>query len=167
MDNASTPITTAQPAAGSDVMDREGTGKGQTGGPTCAVRSLRLIPHDADPDRAVVYDFGQRRCGSWPTKIGKHPLRSERQLPPLYPAFTADERRQDYERFLRYWAEQPWSLGAHWFQHADQNATGRPLDGENQTVGFVDIVDRPHPDLVAAAMAATRVMYPLHAQAQV
>ena len=108
--------------------------------------------------------------GAWyqatgkPIQIGEHhlPLRSQRQLQPLYPAFTADERREFYEQFLTEWARQPYSLGAHWFQHADQNATGRPFDGENQTVGFVDIVDRPHPELVDAAMAASRAMYDIH-----
>ena len=99
-----------------------------------------------------------------PIQIGEHhlPLRSERQLPPLYPAFTAEEREQCYEAFVRTWAEQPYSLGCHWFQHADQNATGRPCDGENQTVGFVDITDQPHPELIAAAMRATRAMYDWH-----
>ena len=102
-----------------------------------------------------------------PIQIGEHhlPLRSIRQLQPLYPAFTSEERRDCYEEFLNVWMDQPYSLGAHWFQHADQNATGRPLDGENQTVGFVDIADRPHPELVDAAMAATRAMYHRHAQA--
>lgn len=112
--------------------------------------------------------------GAWyqatgrPIQIGEHhlPLRSERQLPPLYPAFTSDERREGYERFLRVAAEQAYIVGAHWFQHTDQNATGRPFDGENQTVGFVDIVDRPHPELVGAAMAATRGMYHWHGEAE-
>ena len=99
-----------------------------------------------------------------PIQIGEHhlPLRSERQLPPLYPAFTADEREQCYEDFVRTWAEQPYSVGCHWFQHTDQNATGRPSNGENQTVGFVDITDQPHPELIAAAMRATREMYAWH-----
>ena len=114
-------------------------------------------------------EFGHwHRTTGKPIQIGEHhlPLRSGRQLQPLYPAFTSEERRECYEQFLNQWLDQPYSLGAHWFQHADQNATGRPCDGENQTVGFVDIVDRPHPELVEAAMAATRGMYERHAKAE-
>lgn len=126
----------------------------------CDVVTVNCYSMIPDPE-----EFGAwHRSTGRPIQIGEHhlPLESERQRPPLYPAFTSDERRVGYERFLRVFSEQPYSLGAHWFQHADQNATGRPSDGENQTVGFVDITDRPHPDLVGAAMAVTRNMYQWH-----
>lgn len=83
-------------------------------------------------------------------------------MPPIYPAFTAEERKDCYLDFLQRWAEFPYSVGAHWFQHTDQNCTGRPVDGENQTVGLVDITDSPHPELVEAAIHATRNMYKWH-----
>jgi len=147
-------------------------------------RFVRRRPHDlicaaagrhCDVVTVNCYSLAPSReaFGAWhratgrPIQIGEHhlPLRSERQLPPLYAAFTTDERRVLYEQFIRHWAEQPYSVGAHWFQHADQNATGRPSNGENQTVGFVDITDRPHPELVDAAMRVTRSMYGWHAAA--
>lgn len=83
-----------------------------------------------------------------PILIGEHhfPLVSQRQLPPLYPAFTAAEREQAYAGYLKSWASQPYSLGAHWFQWVDQHPTGRG-DGENQTIGLVDVTDQPYPEL--------------------
>lgn len=108
----------------------------------------------------------QEQFGEWhaltgrPILIGEHhfPLWSERQLPPVYPAFTAAERERFYEQLLRKWAEQPWSVGSHWYQFCDQPLTGRPSDGENQPVGLVDITDTPHPELVAAlAKAVPRI----------
>jgi hypothetical protein len=122
------------------------------------------------------YDLWPRReqfsdwyadCGR-PIQIGEHhmPLFTQRQLPPLYPAFTEAERRTLYVQFVRRWAEQPYSLGCHWFQHADQHVTGRPSDGENQPVGFVDITDRPHPELSEAAQEATASLYQWHAESQ-
>ncbi len=105
-----------------------------------------------------------RDSGGRPLMLGEHhfPLASERQLRPLYAAFTAAERRRFYVEFLRRWLAQPYTVGSHWFQHADQSATGRALDGENQLVGFVDITDQPHTELVEAAMEVTANMYQWH-----
>jgi hypothetical protein len=99
-----------------------------------------------------------------PIVIGEHhlPLDSPRQLPPLYRNFTAEERRLYYVRFIQDWAKMPFSLGAHWFQHADQPLTGRVSDGENQLIGLVDITDEPHMDLVDAIREATAGMYAWH-----
>ena len=90
-----------------------------------------------------------------PILIGEHhlPLASPRQLPPLYTAFTTAERETFYHEYLRSWATTPYSLGAHWFQWVDQVGTGRG-DGENQTIGFVDVTDQPHPELLRALRAA-------------
>ena len=122
------------------------------------------------------YDLWPRReeFGRWheasgrPIQIGEHhmPLYSARQLVPLYPAFAPEERRTLYAQFVRKWAEQPYAVGCHWFQHADQPLTGRHMDGENQPVGFVDITDRPHPELVAAAREVTADVYAVHAAAR-
>ncbi len=101
-----------------------------------------------------------------PILIGEHhlPLIGPRQAPPLYQAFTDDERERLYGELVLKWAAQPYSLGCHWYQHADQHITGRPNDGENQPVGFVDIADQPYPSLVAAARRATEHMYRWHLQ---
>jgi len=115
------------------------------------------------PPREQFEDW--HRLTGRPILIGEHhfPLASPRQLPPLYPAFSPDQRRAMYVDFVRSWAGQPWAVGNHWFQHADQPLTGRGHDGENQTVGFVDITDQPHEELVAAAREATANVYAWHA----
>jgi agarase len=104
-----------------------------------------------------------RDCGR-PILIGEHhvSLDSPRQLPPLWEAFSPAERERYYANFVETWARQPYSLGCHYFQHADQPATGRG-DGENQTVGFVDITDQPHPDLDRALRASLPRVYDWHA----
>jgi hypothetical protein len=100
-----------------------------------------------------------------PIVIGEHdlPLRSERQVLPVWRAFTAAERREFHEKYVREWATTPFSLGCHWFQFADQPLTGRSGNGENQPVGFVDITDRPHAELVASARECSERMYAWHA----
>lgn len=46
----------------------------------------------------------------------------------------------------------------HWFQYEDQPLTGRG-DGENYQIGFVDVCDRPYPQIVAACRDIGRRMY--------
>lgn len=101
-----------------------------------------------------------------PILIGEHhfPLWGERQLPPLYAAFTAAERGHLYRQLLRKWAEQPWSLGCHWYQYCDQPLTGRPSNGENQPVGLVDICDHPYPELIEALAEAVPQVQEWHAR---
>jgi hypothetical protein len=121
--------------------------------------------YDLWPRREQFGDW-HRACGGRPIQIGEFhlPLSGNRQLPPLYPAFTADERRQLVMESVRKWAEQPYAVGAHWYQHADQHITGRPADGENQPCGLVDITDTPHPDIVGALGEAALGMYAWHAR---
>ena len=52
----------------------------------------------------------------------------------------------------------PALVGAHWFQYLDEPTTGR-FDGENYQVGFVDICDRPYPEMVAASRAIASRLY--------
>jgi hypothetical protein len=104
-----------------------------------------------------------RDCGR-PILIGEHhvSLESPRQLPPLWEAFRPEQRERYYANFVETWARQPYSLGCHYFQHADQPLTGRG-DGENQTIGLVDITDQPHPDLDRALRASLPLIYEWHA----
>ncbi|MDQ3000079.1 MAG: hypothetical protein M3Y08_02280, partial [Fibrobacterota bacterium] len=41
----------------------------------------------------------------------------------------------------------------------DQLYTGRGQDGENYQIGFVDICDRPYPEMVAAARRLSARLY--------
>jgi hypothetical protein len=107
--------------------------------------------------------FGEwhRMSGGKPILIGEFhtPLESPRQLPPPYQAFPEAEREAIFGEFIDTWIRQPWSVGCHWYQHADQPPTGRHTDGENQTVGLVDITDTPHEHMVRAFRAAAERIY--------
>ena len=46
----------------------------------------------------------------------------------------------------------------HWFQYRDQPLLGRG-DGEAYEIGFVDVCDRPYPELTRAARAIGETMY--------
>lgn len=115
------------------------------------------------PEREL-FQTWHDQSGGRPILIGEHhlPLATPRQLPPLYQAFTPEERRQWYPAYDEAFAKMPFSVGSHWFQHSDQPLTGRYTDGENQPVGFVDITDHPHPELSEAARQLTARIYQLH-----
>jgi hypothetical protein len=50
-------------------------------------------------------------------------------------------------------------VGAHWFTYRDQMASGRKNNGENSGIGFVDIADRPYPEMAGAARRIGLRMY--------
>ena len=66
---------------------------------------------------------------------------------------------------FRYYNEQGFShpslIGTHWFQWIDQPNTGR-MDGENYNIGFLDITDRPYPDMVDAMQTTFGRLYDVH-----
>jgi hypothetical protein len=66
----------------------------------------------------------------------------------------------------RYYVEQafamPGLIGTHWFQWADQPATGR-FDGENYNIGLVDVTDRPYRELIDAMTLTHERLYDVHA----
>jgi hypothetical protein len=77
----------------------------------------------------------------------------ERGLAPgLVQTVSQAERGVAYSYYVEHAAEHPAIVGAHWYQWIDQPATGR-RDGENYNIGWIDVTDRPYPELVAAAKA--------------
>ena len=52
-------------------------------------------------------------------------------------------------------------MGTHWFEWVDEPSTGR-FDGKNCNIGFLDVTDRPYPELVAAAKATRRRILSVH-----
>ena len=52
----------------------------------------------------------------------------------------------------------PYIIGTHWFQYAEQPPTGRG-DGENYNVGIVDLADKPFPELVKSIREVGDRMY--------
>ncbi|MCU0456629.1 MAG: hypothetical protein MUE74_10035 [Bacteroidales bacterium] len=68
------------------------------------------------------------------------------------------QRALIYSNYVNQAIEDPRFVGAHWFQYQDQPVTGR-FDGENYQIGFVNIVDRPYPEMISAARKIAAGMY--------
>lgn len=86
----------------------------------------------------------------------------ERGLAPgLVQAMNQTERGVAYSYYVEHAAEHPAIVGSHWFQWIDQPATGR-RDGENYNIGWIDVTDRPYPELVAAAKATHAKLDDIH-----
>jgi hypothetical protein len=86
----------------------------------------------------------------------------ERGLAPgLVQTSSQAERGVAYSYYVEHAASHPAIVGAHWYQWVDQPATGR-RDGENYNIGWIDVTDRPYPELVAAAKATHAKIDALH-----
>jgi len=71
------------------------------------------------------------------------------------------ERAKGYRYYVEQAAALPGFVGAHWFQWSDQPVLGR-MDGENYNIGFVDVTDRPYPEMVQAAKATHKRLHDVH-----
>jgi hypothetical protein len=86
----------------------------------------------------------------------------ERGLAPgLVQAMNQTERGVAYSYYVEHAAAHPAIVGTHWYQWIDQPATGR-RDGENYNIGWIDVTDRPYPELVAAAKATHAKLDAIH-----
>jgi hypothetical protein len=81
--------------------------------------------------------------------------------PGLVQAMNQVERGVAYSYYVEHAAEHPAIVGTHWYQWIDQPATGR-RDGENYNIGWIDVTDRPYPELVAAAKATHAKLDDIH-----
>jgi hypothetical protein len=82
--------------------------------------------------------------------------------PGLVQAMNQTERGVAYSYYVENAAAHPAIVGTHWYQWIDQPATGR-RDGENYNIGWIDVTDRPYPELVAAARATHSKIEAIHA----
>ena len=125
-----------------------------------SVNAYSIVPLREDFDRW--YDLARR-----PIQIGEHQLAlwDVRQPPPLWTAFTAQERSTWLPAYDRTAASLPYCIGSHWFQFVDQAGTGRASNGENMLIGLVDIADQPYGHMVEAFGQIGREMYGWHANA--
>jgi hypothetical protein len=80
----------------------------------------------------------------------------------LVQAINLTERAMGYRYFVEQAVSLPYCLGAHWFTWRDEPVLGRN-DGENYNIGFVDVTDRPYPELVEAAKATHHRLFDVHA----
>lgn len=86
----------------------------------------------------------------------------ERGLAPgLVQTQSQTERGVAYSYYVENAAAHPAILGTHWYQWIDQPVTGR-RDGENYNIGWIDVTDRPYPELVAAAKATHERIEAIH-----
>jgi hypothetical protein len=73
-------------------------------------------------------------------------------------AESQQDRADKYKSYVKSALRNPAIVGTHWFQYKDQPTTGRG-DGENYQIGFVDICDTPHPEIVQAAREVALSIY--------
>lgn len=60
-------------------------------------------------------------------------------------------RGQMYRDYVNSVADHPAFVGCHWFKYVDEALTGRPLDGENYSIGLISVTDTPYAEMVEAA----------------
>lgn len=64
--------------------------------------------------------------------------------PPIYPVYkNQTERAAAFKKYSAEALQKDWIIGFHWFEFADQPASGR-FDGENNNWGLVNIKDEPY-----------------------
>ncbi|WP_370980925.1 beta-galactosidase [Agaribacterium sp. ZY112] len=79
--------------------------------------------------------------------------------PGLIHAANNEDRARAYTEYMHSVIDNPYMVGAHWFQYIDSPITGRAYDGENYNVGFVSVADVPYAPMVEAAKKLHNNMY--------
>jgi len=74
---------------------------------------------------------------------------------------SQEERGAAYRYYLEQAASHPAFVGAAWFVGVDEPVTGAG-NTENYNIGFVDVTDRPYPELVKAARATHQRLFGIH-----
>jgi hypothetical protein len=87
---------------------------------------------------------------------------AERGLAPgRVPVLSQSERGVAYSYYVEHAAEHPAIIGTRWNEWIDEPVSGR-FDGENYGIGWIDVTDRPYPELVAAAKATHAKIEDIH-----
>jgi hypothetical protein len=79
--------------------------------------------------------------------------------PGLVPTANQQQRAKAYTDYVHSVLRHPDFVGCHWFEYTDEPTVGRSFDGENYQIGFVDVVDTPYPETIAAARKLGAEMY--------
>lgn len=69
------------------------------------------------------------------------------------------DRGQKYRNYMMSVVNDPYLVGAHWFQYVDSPTTGRAIDGENYNSGFVSVTDTPYSELIDAVRGMNEQIY--------
>ncbi len=104
--------------------------------------------------------------GDYPIIIGEFHFGSlETGLiqPGLRYAADPDERAMFYNHYVSSALKNPFIVGTHWFQLADQAVTGRP-DGENYQAGFLTVGDVPQQEIIHASRELGQQMYHIRSE---
>jgi hypothetical protein len=123
------------------------------------VFSLNIYGYVANPNTLQkIYDFT-----GLPIIIGEfHFGTPGRGLAPgLAQTRNQEERGVAYRYYVENAAAHPALIGTHWFQWIDQPSTGRN-DGENYNIGFLDVTDRPYPELINASKETFKRLLDIH-----
>jgi len=99
--------------------------------------------------------------GDYPIIIGEFhfgSLETGLLQPGLRYAANPEERAMFYEHYVTSALQNPFIVGTHWFQLADQSVTGRP-DGENYQAGFLTVGDFLQEEIVSMARRLGYHMY--------
>ena len=83
----------------------------------------------------------------------------------LRPRKTMQDRVDSYETYVISALENPAIVGAHWFRWFAQITTGRCGDGENYSVGMVDICDTPEYPMIKKAHELSTKLYDVRKKA--
>jgi hypothetical protein len=75
------------------------------------------------------------------------------------------DRAAKYKSYVQGALRNPYIVGTHWFQYKDQATTGRG-DGENYQIGFIDICDKPYPEIVKACREVGYNLYEYRLQSR-
>ncbi|WP_066965748.1 beta-galactosidase [Microbulbifer sp. Q7] len=79
--------------------------------------------------------------------------------PGLIHASSQADRGKKFAEYMNSVIDNPYFVGAHWFQYIDSPLTGRAYDGENYNVGFVSVTDIPYTPLVNAVKEVNENLY--------
>ena len=71
---------------------------------------------------------------------------------------SQENRAEMYEYYIKSCLNNPYIIGAHWFQYSDQPVLGRS-DGEDLNTGFLNFCDVPYPEMVAISRNLSKSMY--------
>ncbi len=99
--------------------------------------------------------------GDYPLMIGEFhfgTLETGLLQPGLRYAADQQQRAALYRHYVKSALQNPWLVGTHWFQLADQAVTGRP-DGENYQAGFLTVGDVPQQEIIEASRSLGYSMY--------
>ncbi len=77
----------------------------------------------------------------------------------LVHAANQEDRANMWADYAHSTIDNPYLVGAHWFQYLDSPLTGRAHDGENYNVGFVSNTDIPYPPMVKKAKEVNSNLY--------